>query len=146
MMQAKQEHQHKNGWQPVLRRLGLSLMAGLALFAGLLAIAAAVCLKLDAALTALPLIAIPIAGLSAFAAAYCNVRPVRKQGLLLGLLAAGAFYLITLTAALAFSRATLGMNAVTLLLVALFCGGGGGVFAANRVSSAKSVRRKKPRR
>jgi putative membrane protein (TIGR04086 family) len=116
----------------VAKRLALSLVLGFALFAGLLALATLLCLKLDLPQQALPLAAIPMAGFGAFLAAYCNVRKVRRQGLLLGLLAGAAFYLVVLLLTLGISRAPLGMNAVILLLVSLLSGAAGGIVSVNR--------------
>ena len=140
----KQEHkQHHNRWKPAVCRLGLSAALGLGLLAGLLAVAAAVCLRLDAAPAVLPWVAIPLAGAAAFAAAVVFVSAERRQGLVMGILAAAVLYLLVLAFTPALSKTALGLNAVILLLVMLLCGAAGGVFAANRVSQPKRRRTKK---
>jgi len=138
----KERKQHHNKWKPVLCRLVTSTALGLGLLAGLLAVAAAVCLRLDVAPAVLPWAAIPLAGAAAFAAAVFFVSAERRQGLAMGVLAAAVLYLLVLAAALVCSKAALGMNAVILLLVTLLCGAAGGVFAANRISEPKRRRTK----
>jgi putative membrane protein (TIGR04086 family) len=145
-MERKMEHKYESAWRPFVQRLGLSLGVGLALLAALLAAGAAVCLRLDTAQAMLSLAAIPLAGGAAFVAAFLNVRRLRRQGLLMGVVAAAALYICVLVVALPLSRVRLGTNAVLLLLAMLFCGAVGGIFAANRPalgSGARKRRRKK---
>ena len=140
----KQEHkQPHNRWKPMAVRLITSTALGLVLLTGLLAAAAAVCLRLDVPQAVLPWVAIPLAGAAAFAAAVFFVSAERRQGLVTGILTAAVLYVFVLAAALVFSKAALGMNAVLLLLVMLLCGAAGGVFAANRISEPKRRRAKK---
>ena len=131
----------EGGWQPVARRLLKSTGLGFGLFAALTLIAAAVCMKLDAAQDRLHLVAIPLAGVAAFTAGYLNVRPVRKQGMVFGMLAAAALYLPVLVTSLLVSGAAPGMNAVVLLLLMLLCGTVGGICAANRSGGAAAHRK-----
>ena len=138
----KERKANHGGWKPVACRLGLCTALGLVLLAGLLAVAAAVCLRLDAAPAVLPMAAIPLAGAAAFAAAVFFVSAERRQGLVMGALAAAALYLFMLVAALILSKVAIGLNAVILLLVMLFCGAAGGVFAANQISKPKRRRTK----
>jgi len=136
-MERRQERNtRESSWKPVLRRLGFSVILGLVLLAGLLAAAAAICLRLDLAQALLPMAAIPLGGLSAFAAAFFNVSAMRRQGLLMGVFTAAGLYVCVLAGAVAASQAGIGLNAVVLLLVMLFAGAAGGVFAANRVSTS----------
>ena len=139
----KQEKERKQENKALLTRLAVSAGAGLAVFALLLPAAAAVCLALDLPQERLAWAGIPLAAAAAFTAGYLHVRPLRKQGLLSGLLSGAALYAGVLLLAAAVSRATLGVNAVLLLLAALLGGGAGGVFAANR---RPAERRKTARR
>ena len=128
----KAEKERKKESRALLARLAVSAGMGLAVFALLLLAAAAVCLALDLPRERLPWVSIPLAAAAAFAAGYLHVRPLGKQGLLSGLLSGAALYAGVLLLAAAVSRATLGVNAVLLLLAALLGGSAGGVFAANR--------------
>jgi len=130
--QAKPEKERKKDQKALLIRLAASAGVGLAVFALLLLAAAAVCLRLDLARERLPWVGIPLAAVAAFLAGDLHVRPLRKQGLLSGLLSGAALYAGVLLLAAAISRATLGANAVLLLLATLLGGAAGGIFAANR--------------
>ena len=127
------------------RRLAVSAGMGFALFGLLILAAAGICLALDAAQDRLNLVAIPLAGVAAFAAGYLNVRPLRRQGLVFGMLAAAALYLPLLLAAMAVTHAAPGVNAVLLLLAMLPCGAAGGIFSANRAGTSSSKRSAKAR-
>jgi len=142
MERRHERNTREKSWKSLLRRLGFSVILGLALLAGLLAAAAAICLRLDLAQAALPMAAIPLGGLAAFAAAFFNVSAMRRQGLLMGVCTAAALYTCTLASAVAASRASVGLNAVILLLVMLLAGAAGGVFAANRASTDRPKRRR----
>ena len=132
-MARRQEHQTQaSGWKPMAKRMALSVALSVALLAGLLAAAAAVCLQLDLAQALLPVAAIPLAGLAAFIAAFVHVSGARRQGLIMGVLTASALYVCVLAGALLASRASVGVNAVVLLLVTLAAGAVGGIAAANR--------------
>ena len=134
-MDRRQERKTQaSGWKPVARRMALSVMLGLALLAGLLAAAAAVCLQMDLAQAVLPMAAVPLAGLAAFAAAFAHVSGARRQGLVMGIFTASVLYAFVLAGALLASRASVGVNAVVLLLVMLAAGAAGGIIAANRRS------------
>lgn len=141
----KSRKSEPEGWQPLLRRLLIAVGVSALLFAALMCIAAALCLKLDMAQQRLGFVAIPLAALSAFAAGYLMVRPIRRQGLVFGMLAAAALYLPVLAAALLMSRGAPGLSAVLTLLAMLFGGSLGGIFAANRSSASqrKSVKHRK---
>lgn len=133
------------GFGPFARRLLASAGMGLALFALLALLAAAVCLKLDLPRERMGFAAIPLAAIAAFAAGYLNVRAQRKQGLVFGMLAAAALYLPLLLAAMAVTHAAPGVNAVLLLLAMLPCGAAGGIFSANRAGTSSSKRSAKAR-
>jgi len=137
------KHDKEARQAPFVRRLLISAGSGFVLLAVLLCAAAAVCLRLDVAQGRMGLIAIPLAGFAAFAAGYFNVRPVRRQGLAFGMLAAVALYLLVLVAALVVSGGAPGLNAVLLLPVMLLCGAAGGIVAANRVSQRSTKTRKR---
>jgi len=141
---AKPEKERRKDQKALLVRLAVSAGIGLAVFTLLLLAAAAVCLRLDLPREHLPWVGIPLAAAAAFLAGDLHVRPLRKQGLLSGLLSGAALYVGALLLAAAVSRASLGVNAVLLLLAALLGGAAGGIFAANRSPSAS--RGVKPRR
>jgi len=128
----KPEKERSKDQKALLLRLGVSAGVGLAVFAVLLLAAAAVCLRLDVPRERLPWVGIPLAAAAAFLAGYLHVRPLRKQGLLSGLLSGAALYVGALVLAAAVSRTALGSNAVLLLLATLLGGAAGGIFAANR--------------
>jgi len=128
----KQEKERKKENKALLTRLAVSAGVGLVVFALLMLAAAAVCLALDLPQERLAWVGIPLAALAAFTAGYLHVRPLRKQGLLSGLLSGAALYAGVLLLAVIVSRAALGVNAVLLLMAALLGGAAGGVFAANR--------------
>jgi len=127
-----QKQENKKDQKALLVRLAVSAGVGLAVFALLLAAAAAVCLRLDLPREHLAWVGIPLAAAGAFLAGDLHVRPLRKQGLLSGLLSGAALYVGVLLLAVAVSRAPLGANAVLLLLATLLGGAAGGIFAANR--------------
>ena len=133
---ARPEKERKKDQKALLVRLAASAGVGLAVFALLLLAAAALCLRLDLPREHLPWIGIPLAAVSAFLAGDLHVRPLRKQGLLSGLLSGAALYVGVLLLATVISRAPLGVNAVLLLLGTLLGGAAGGVFAANRRPAA----------
>jgi len=143
-----QKPESKKEKKALLIRLGASAGVGLAVFALLLLGAAAVCLRLDLPQERLAWVGIPLAAAAAFLAGYLHVRPLRKQGLLSGLLSGAALYAGVLLLAVAVSRASLGVGAVLLLLATLLGGAAGGIFAANRRpgegrgSSRKNKRRR----
>ena len=128
----KQEKERKKEQKALLVRLAASAGIGLIVFALLLLAAAAVCLKLDLPRERLAWVGIPLAAAAAFLAGDLHVRPLRKQGMLLGLLSGAALYAGVLLLAAVISRASLGVNAVLLLLATLLGGAAGGIFAANR--------------
>jgi len=140
----KQEKERKKEQKALLARLAASAGVGLAVFALLLLAAAAVCLRLDVPRERLAWVGIPLAAAAAFLAGDLHVRPLRKQGLLCGLLSGAALYVGVLLLAVAVSRAALGVNAVLLLLATLLGGAAGGIFAANRRPAER--RGSKPRR
>jgi len=127
-----QKQESKKEQKALLIRLAASAGVGLAVFALLLTAAAAVCLRLDFPQEHLAWVGIPLAAAAAFLAGYLHVRPLRKQGLLSGLLSGAALYVGVLLLAVAVSRAALGTGAVLLLLATLLGGAAGGIFAANR--------------
>ena len=132
-LKLKKNHQESEAnWHLLARRLLVSAGLGFALLAVLICIAAAAALRLDIPRERMGLVAIPLAGLAAFASGYLNVRPARRQGLAFGMLAAAALYLPVLALSLAISREGPGAAAVLLLLAMLLCGAAGGITAANR--------------
>ena len=138
IIEQKPRKNHQDGeasWGLTARRTAVSAGAGFALLALLCCAAAALCLRFDLPQERMGLVAIPLAGLAAFAAGYLNVRPVRRQGMVLGMLAAAALYLPVLAAALVISRAAPGLRALVLLLAMLLCGAAGGIVAANRAAT-----------
>lgn len=122
----------KTGLHPLARRILPAVMLSALVFALLLLPLAALILKLDLPQELLPLLVISVAALTALLAGYFSVRPTRKQGLPVGLLAAGALYLCILLLAWLPLRCPLGMNAVVLLFSMLLAGGLGGILAANK--------------
>jgi len=130
------EKEHKRDQKALFVRLAVSAGVGLAAFALLLLGAAALCLRLDLPREHLPWVGIPLAAAAAFLAGDLHVRPLRKQGLLSGLLSGAALYAGVLLMAAVISRASLGVNAVLLLLATLLGGAAGGIFAANRRPAA----------
>ena len=139
-----QEKERRQEQKALLARLTASAGVGLIVFALLLLAAAALCLRLDLPRERLPWMGIPLAAAAAFLAGDLHVRPLRRQGLLSGLLSGAALYAGVLLLAAVISRAPLGVNAVLLLLATLLGGAAGGIFAANRRPSES--RGTKPRR
>ncbi len=140
-----QEKESRKEQKALMLRLIISAGMGLAVFAILLVTAAAICLRLDLAQDKLAWVSIPIASLSAFFAGALHVRPLRKQGLLLGLLSGAAFYVGALLLSVILSHATLGVNAVFLLMSTLICGAAGGIYTANRKPSSNKASAKRRR-
>lgn len=127
------------------RRVMISAGFGFALLAVLLSAAALLSLRLDIPTARLGLLAIPLAGIAAFVTGYLNVRPVRRQGLMFGILGAAALYVLVLLAATALSRGSPGLSAVILLVVMLLAGAAGGVAAANKSAVAQQNKKKRKR-
>ena len=129
-----------NDWKSLLKRILISTVLGALVFAALLLPAAVICLQLDLPPEFLPIIAIPLAGIAAAIAAYAAVRPVRKQGLMVGALTAAALYVVLLLASWMNIQGPLGLNAVLLLLTMLLGGALGGVASANKIVASRNKR------
>ncbi|MCL2106030.1 MAG: TIGR04086 family membrane protein [Oscillospiraceae bacterium] len=125
------------GWMSLARRILVSAGMGTVFFFLLLLPAALLCQRLDIAMEQLPLVGIPLAALAAAVSGYAMVRPIRRQGLALGALAAATLYVVLLLLSWLAARRPLGPGAVILLLAALLGGALGGVAAANRRSRRK---------
>jgi putative membrane protein (TIGR04086 family) len=135
-----EKKEEKPSLKPLLLRALCSAAAGALVFALLLLPAAAFCLRLDLPQQMLPLVALPLAALAAAVAGYFGVRPVRRQGLLLGVISASVLYVIVLLGVCLLLHSPLGVNSIALLAVMLLGGAAGGIFCANRIVTKRIKR------
>ena len=110
---------------------------GAAVFFILSAITALAAFKQDIPAEKLGAAALAISAVSAFLCGYITVRPIKKNGLMLGMLSAIPMYFIIFTVICIVNRAPLSVTGWLAMGVMLLCSAAAGIFAANKKKKQK---------
>lgn len=120
----------------LIKRTLIASAIGIAILFILLLVFSAILLKTDTAGNSLALCAFAACAIAALIAGFAAVRPVRKNGLMLGAAASIPVIIVVLIACVALGGAP-GTSAVIAVVIMLVCGGAGGIAAANKRSTRR---------
>lgn len=127
----------ESGGKLIAVRTLTGAIVGAAVFFILSALVSLVAFKQDIPAESLGAAALAISAVSAFLCGYVTVRPIKKNGLMLGMLSAIPMYFIIFTVICIVNRAPLSVTGWLAMGVMLLCSGTAGIFAANKKKKQK---------
>ncbi|MBQ2775189.1 MAG: TIGR04086 family membrane protein [Clostridia bacterium] len=127
----RRQTQEDKGIKYIITKILIGSVLGIALFFILLSLAALVILKNPLDSKILPIITLFISALSAFAAGFISVRPIRKNGILMGVCSSLPLIIAVCAAILFESGGSVGVMTAVAVVVMLVCAAIGGIAAVN---------------
>lgn len=115
----------------VLKKVVWGSVFGIAAFFVLFAVFAAVLLKGGVKQSLYPFIALGISALAAFVSGFAAVRPIRRNGILLGIFSSIPIIVVIIAALLITNRGDLGFFTLMMIPLMLLTGAVGGIVSVN---------------
>lgn len=127
----RQKQKQDIGIQYVIRKTLVGSLIGTVLFFTLLCLAAAVILKKPIETKLFPIISLFISALSAFISGFVAVRPIRKNGILMGLCSCAPLVIIAGATVLFETGGNIGIMTAVMAGIMILCAALGGIAAVN---------------
>ena len=128
----KRQSQEDKGIKYIITKLLLGSALGIAVFFMLLSVASLFVLKNSVDSKIFPIISLFIAAISSFFSSFVAVRPIRKNGILMGICASLPL-IITICIAVFFeSGGNIGVITVVMTVSMIICAAIGGIIAVNK--------------
>ncbi len=137
MKKTKKHSTKQVGDKFIIKTVLIGSVIGIICFFALLAIFALIALKQDLSEEYYWILTIVASAVSSFIGGFSAVRPIRKNGLILGMASVIPLFLVVLTVASIVNRTGISMYGWIALGVMLLFGAGAGVFAANKRQNVK---------